>query len=162
MVRKKGRINIFIDMTPMVDVIMLLLTFFMMTTQFRPPETADVTLPTSNSEFKLPEADVMTVFVTKDGKLYFKADTKTQQRLINAARDDAEKDSFKNLDEGIEMRDQNQLADLMIRARVANPQLRTVVKGDKETPYGNFQNVMDTLQKVKITRFALVTELERG
>jgi len=145
MLKKKGRINIFIDMTPMVDVIMLLLTFFMMTTQFRPPESADVTLPTSNSQFKLPEADVMTIFVTKDGKLYLKTDTKTQQRLIKASTDPAEKETFRNLEEGLLMRDQTQLADLMIRSRVANPQLRTVVKGDKETPYGNFQDVMDTL-----------------
>jgi len=35
--RKKGRVNVFIDMTPMVDVTMLLLTFFMLTTQFLPP-----------------------------------------------------------------------------------------------------------------------------
>ena len=162
MVRKKGRINIFIDMTPMVDVIMLLLTFFMMTTQFRPAETADVTLPTSNSEFKLPESDVMTVFVTKEGRIFLKTDDRTELLLVRASTDPTEQESFKILDEGLEMRDQNQLADLMIRGRVANPKLRTVVKGDKETPYGNFQDVMNTLQRVKITRFALVTELERG
>jgi biopolymer transport protein ExbD len=162
MVRKKGRINIFIDMTPMVDVIMLLLTFFMMTTQFRPPESADVTMPTSNSDIKLPESDVMTVLVTKDGSIFLETDTRTQMLLIRGSSDAAEQESFKKLNEGVQMRDQNNLADLLIRARVANPKLRTVVKGDKETPYGNFQDVMDTLQKVKITRFALVTELERG
>jgi biopolymer transport protein ExbD len=162
MVKKKGRINIFIDMTPMVDVIMLLLTFFMMTTQFRPPETADVTMPTSNSEIKLPESDVMTVLVTKDGKIYLETDTRTQMLLIRGSSDAAEQESFKTLNEGVEMRDQNHLASILVRARVANPKLRTVVKGDKETQYGNFQDVMDTLQKVKITRFALVTELERG
>jgi biopolymer transport protein ExbD len=83
MVRKKGRISVSIDMTPMVDVIMLLLTFFMMTTQFRIPETADVTLPTSNSEFKLPESDVLTVFVTKEGLLYLKTDDRTRMLLTN-------------------------------------------------------------------------------
>jgi biopolymer transport protein ExbD len=45
---------------------------------------------------------------------------------------------------------------------VVNPKLRTVIKSDKETQYGQVQDVMDTLQKVKITRFALVTEMERG
>jgi biopolymer transport protein ExbD len=53
MVHKKGRINIFIDMTPMVDVTFLLLTFFMLTTQFRPPQEAEVILPFSHSSFKL-------------------------------------------------------------------------------------------------------------
>jgi biopolymer transport protein ExbD len=162
MVKKKGRINIFIDMTPMVDVIMLLLTFFMLTTQFRPPEAADVTLPTSNSEFKLPDADVMTVMVTKENSLFIKTDTRTQMLLVNGATDPAEKEAFRKLEEGLQLPDQNRLADLMIRARVVNPKLRTVIKSDKETQYGQVQDVMDTLQKVKITRFALVTEMERG
>jgi biopolymer transport protein ExbD len=162
MVRKKGRINVFIDMTPMVDVIMLLLTFFMMTTQFRTPETADVTLPTSNSEFKLPESDVMTVFVTKEGLLLLKTDDRTRMLLTNRSTDPVEKESFRKLEEGLELQDQNQLADLTIRARVLNPKLRTVVKGDRDTPYGKFEDVMSPLQKVKITRFALVTEMERG
>ena len=35
---KQARVAIRIDMTPMVDVAFLLLTFFMLTTQFRPPE----------------------------------------------------------------------------------------------------------------------------
>ncbi len=160
--RKKGRVSVHIDMTPMVDVIMLLLTFFMMTTQFRPPEAADLEIPTSNSEFKLPEGDVMTVMVAKDGKIYLKTDDRTRMLMTRAAADEAEKAGFKQLEEGLEMRDQNNLADILIRARVQNPKLRTVVKGDKNTPYGNFQDVMDTLQKVKITRFALVTEMERG
>ncbi len=35
---KSKRIGFRIDMTPMVDVAFLLLTFFMLTTKFRPPE----------------------------------------------------------------------------------------------------------------------------
>ena len=57
---KKGRIGIKIDMTPMVDVAFLLLTFFMLTTQFRPPEDVSVIIPSSHSAIKLPETDVMT------------------------------------------------------------------------------------------------------
>ena len=45
MLKKKHRIGISIDMTPMVDVAFLLLIFFMTTTQFEPPETDKVTLP---------------------------------------------------------------------------------------------------------------------
>ena len=51
------------DMTPMVDVAFLLLTFFMLTTQFRPPEEVQITLPSSHSAFKLPESHVMTLMV---------------------------------------------------------------------------------------------------
>src|SRR5258708_7050308 len=52
MLKKKRRIGISIDMTPMVDVAFLLLIFFMTTTQFKPPEKDKITLPESNSEAK--------------------------------------------------------------------------------------------------------------
>jgi len=37
--RKKRRIGIILDMTPMVDIAILLLIFYMATTQFKPPQT---------------------------------------------------------------------------------------------------------------------------
>jgi len=64
MLKKKRRIGIAIDMTPMVDVAFLLLIFFMCTTQFKPPEKDKITLPESNSEAKSPESDIITIAVT--------------------------------------------------------------------------------------------------
>jgi biopolymer transport protein ExbD len=49
-----------------------------------------------------------------------------------------------------------------MRARTANPRLRTVIKGDQNAPYGQIQDVMDVLQQVRITRFNLVTDLEKS
>ncbi len=151
--KKKGRINIFIDMTPMVDVVMLLLTFFMLTTHFKPPSEAEVALPSSTSQFKLPESDVMTVTVTKDNKMFLGLDS---QRL--RARVFGEEHQLKS---GIELEDRETLANMLVQARMANPKLRTVIKADKETPYGPIEDIMNILQKVKITRFNLVTELEK-
>src|SRR5512134_3600948 len=65
MLKKKRRIGISIDMTPMVDVAFLLLIFFMCTTQFKPPEKDKITLPESNSEAKSPESEIITIAVTK-------------------------------------------------------------------------------------------------
>src|SRR6266852_290504 len=64
MLKKKRRIGISIDMTPMVDVAFLLLIFFMCTTQFKPPEKDKITLPESNSEAKSPESEIITIAVT--------------------------------------------------------------------------------------------------
>src|SRR5688572_26886050 len=64
MLKKMRRIGIAIDMTPMVDVAFLLLIFFMLTTQFKPPEADKITLPESNSEAKSPESDIITLAVT--------------------------------------------------------------------------------------------------
>jgi biopolymer transport protein ExbD len=53
---KKHRLGVAIDNTPLVDVGFLLLTFFMLTTQFKPPEEVQIVLPSSHSAFKLPDA----------------------------------------------------------------------------------------------------------
>jgi len=154
MIRKKTRINIFIDMTPMVDVVMLLLTFFMLTTHFKPPEEATVILPNSHSAFKLPESDVMIITITKDDKIWLGLDSQLDRAYVFG-------EDFK-LRAGIQIEDKQLLANLLMKARSRNPRLRTVIKGDKGAPFGPIQDVMDILQKVKITRFSLVTELEKN
>jgi biopolymer transport protein ExbD len=149
--RKKGLLRIFIDMTPMVDVVMLLLTFFMLTTTFKPPTEAEVILPSSHSAIKLPESDVIIVTVTKDNRIFMGLDSQLLRAKIFGEEN--------KLRAGIEV-DKNTLPNLLIQARVANPKLRTVIKGDKGAPYGLIEDVMDVFQKVRITRFNFVTELE--
>ena len=63
-----------IDMTPMVDLFSLLLTFFMLTTSFRPQEAAVITTPNSVSEKQAPDKDLMTIIISKDGKVFFNID----------------------------------------------------------------------------------------
>ncbi len=63
--KKKRRIAVRIDMTPMVDIAFLLLIFYMATTQFKPPEARAVDLPESHSQIKLPDKDVINVTLTQ-------------------------------------------------------------------------------------------------
>ncbi len=149
---KKARIAVKIDMTPMVDVAFLLLTFFMLTTQFRPPEEVQIILPSSHSAFKLPETDVMMVSISKDSRVFLGFDSQRMRERIFGAEN--------KLKAGVEV-DIKQLPDLLIRARTANPKLRTVVKGDIDAEYGVTEDVMDVLQKTNITRFNLITDLEK-
>jgi biopolymer transport protein ExbD len=62
------------DMTPMVDLFSLLLTFFMLTTSFRPQEAAQVDTPSSISEKITPDVNVVTIFISKDNKIFFNID----------------------------------------------------------------------------------------
>jgi len=149
---KKPRVGIKIDMTPMVDVAFLLLTFFMLTTQFRPPEEVEIVLPSSHSPIKIPESDVAIITVSKAGALYMSVD---QQSLrVRLFGEDA------RLKESVPV-ELSQLERLLITARMSNPKLRFVIKGDKDADYGPVMDVMDIFDKTKISRFNLITDLQR-
>ena len=150
---KKKRVGFRIDMTPMVDVAMLLLTFFMMTTQFRPEEATAIDLPASHAPFKMPETDIMVVTVNKTGRVFLGVDSQTlRAQLFGEAN---------KLKAAMEV-DRQALHDLLIQARISNPKLRTLVKGDKDAPFGPVEDILEILRQVKITRFNLVTELEKS
>lgn len=71
---KVPRKSTLIDMTAMCDVAFLLLTFFMLTTQFKADEALVVDTPSSISEIKLPDSDIMAITINKDGKIFFSID----------------------------------------------------------------------------------------
>ena len=63
-----------IDMTPMVDLFSVVLTFLMLTTTMRQPEPADVVTPYSVSEKPTPDFNRMTLLLSKDDKVYLNFD----------------------------------------------------------------------------------------
>jgi len=87
--------DIWIDMTPMSDVMTLLLTFFMLTSTFVKNEPVKVNTPGSVSEIKVPENGVLTILVnpekdpagkpTGEGQVFLSIDNTDQ---LGAALDD--------------------------------------------------------------------------
>jgi len=150
MLKKKRRIGIAIDMTPMVDVAFLLLIFFMTTTQFQPPEKDKIDLPKSNSEAKSPESDVITIAVTKAPtvKVVFKQHTADGLQEVTLQLDPATLETT--------------LGPALQRARAANPAARVVVKMDKGAHYGVIADMVQGLQDANATRFNVQTNLKQG
>ena len=66
--------DVWIDMTPMSDVMVLLLCFFMLTSTFVKQEPVKVTTPGSVSEIKVPEKNVLSILVDKTGKVFMSMD----------------------------------------------------------------------------------------
>lgn len=71
---KVARKSTFIDMTAMSDVTVLLLTFFMLTSTFVKKEPVKVTTPSSVSEIKIPEQDILQILVDGKGKIFMSLD----------------------------------------------------------------------------------------
>ena len=71
---KIKKADIWIDMTPMSDVMVLLLTFFMMSSTFMKKEPTTVTTPMSVSEIKVPETNVLNILVDSIGHIYMGMD----------------------------------------------------------------------------------------
>ena len=68
---KPKRHGVVVDMTAMTDVAFLLLTFFILTTQFKKPDVEQIKPPSSISEKLLPDGNLMTINITPEGKFYF-------------------------------------------------------------------------------------------
>ena len=135
---KKARVGVKMDMTPMVDVAFLLLIFYMTTTQFKPPEKVEVKLPESHANLKVPDTDVLMVYVTKAGEVFVSPG--------------------KGITESVGV---SELGSRIKYYRMQNYAFRVALKGDKDAPYGVVEDVMSQLQSVQANRFNLVTDLAK-
>ena len=68
---KPHRTSPSLDMTPMVDLAFLLVTFFMLTTQFRPDQAVVVDPPSSTSDIRAPDSDILTLTIDSKKRVFF-------------------------------------------------------------------------------------------
>lgn len=79
---KIKRKNSPIDMTAMTDVAFLLLTFFMLTSNFTQKQPVKVDTPTSISVIKIPETNVISILVDRQGKVFFNVDGQPDRKQV--------------------------------------------------------------------------------
>ena len=85
---KLPRKSTVIDMTAMCDVAFLLLSFFILTTKFKPSEAVPINTPSSVANKVAPENDIVLVHLNKDGKVFLsvgdsKNDRQKKEAMIN-------------------------------------------------------------------------------
>ncbi len=71
-----------IDMTAMCDVAFLLLSFFILTTKFKPAEAIAVETPSSVASKVAPSKDFVLITITKDGKVFLTLDDEQRKEFI--------------------------------------------------------------------------------
>ena len=74
---KQKKMKARVDFTPMVDMIMLLVTFFMLCTTLLKPQTMEITMPSDKDDIKKEQKsqvqtdEAITIIIGKDNKLYY-------------------------------------------------------------------------------------------
>ena len=71
--KKMKRVGFHLDMTPLVDITFLLLTFFMFTTTMATPQVMEMRVPPeSQKEIEVVEDQLLSIFVSSEGEIYWR------------------------------------------------------------------------------------------
>src|SRR5690242_14230559 len=113
------RIGVRMDMTPMVDVAFLLLTFFMLSTTLSEPSVMEVFLP---KEEKAIPTDVLTIRVRGDEAMFYNNGQSSPQRIAP-----------------------ERLGNVIEAKLRENPKAATLIKIDRTAPYQKLVDIIDEL-----------------
>jgi biopolymer transport protein ExbD len=69
--KKMKRVGFHLDMTPLVDITFLLLTFFMFTTTMATPQVMEMSVPPEDVEVEVGESYLLTILVRDDNKIFY-------------------------------------------------------------------------------------------
>ena len=70
-VRKSKKLSTKVDLTPMVDLGFLLITFFMISTKWAEPKAAELMMPADGSPTSICESCALTLIPTGGNKIFF-------------------------------------------------------------------------------------------
>ena len=130
----RKRVGFRIDMTPYVDVIMLLLTFFIMTTTLNQPQVMQINLPKGDDSVKIDMGNVVFIRVSAKGNIGIskgKSDGSEEQPM---------KVSF------------DKLKDYLTALGQSNNQMVMILKFDRKGKYNFMVDVLDEINKAPIEK----------
>ena len=138
--KKRSRLGVRLDMTPMVDVAFLLLTFFMLTTTLLTPQVMEITMPPdSKIPVEIAESNLLTLRIRADRAVFWNMGTEAPQKITDA-------DLLKVLKAHLQI----------------NPKLSTLIKIDRQAKYQTLVTMIDDLNETQAQlhqtekRFSLV------
>lgn len=137
--KAKKRLGFRLDMTPLVDITFLLLTFFMLTTSMITPQTMEMSVPPEiDTPIEVKQSELLTIRIRPDGIVFYNMGLDAAQKFSPPARSkDGSLDYKKTLSELRKVVVDQNVA-LMNRCIV-------VLKADGDAPYGLVVQVLDEL-----------------
>ncbi|MDD6211008.1 MAG: biopolymer transporter ExbD [Bacteroidales bacterium] len=180
-VSKKGKqkkINVRVDFTPMVDMNMLLITFFMLCTSLIKPQTMEISMPskdkvTEEEQNKVKASKAITVLLGKDNKVYYYFGEPDYENPDFLKETDLSSDGLRqillNRNEEIVSKI-NDLKKQKLNLQISDEEFKkqaSELKNDKNSPvviikptefstYNNMVEALDEMQICNIGRYAIV------
>lgn len=132
--KKKKRIGFHLDMTPLVDITFLLLTFFMFTTTMLKPQIMEMRIPPEMfAQVEVKESELFTIYLRADGKIFW-----------NIGRPDVSKPEEVSIDKLRALAVEKNL-----KPNVRN-RLITSLKISDDAPYEKAISILDQLNQAEI------------
>ena len=138
--KKARRMGVRMDMTPMVDVAFLLLTFFMLATTLTTPQVMEISLPPDNQTVITGESNLVTLRILGDQTVYWNKGNEPPKAIRY-----------------------DQIRGVLAARLKENPKLATLIKINREAHYQVLVDVIDqlnlTLAQLGLNekRFSLIT-----
>lgn len=122
-----------INLTPLIDIVFLLLIFFMVTTTFIHEAGLDITLPQAETESREPPPGVLEISIDEGGEYYIAGEALVNRELSTFMR------AVRQI-----LEEEEEIAGVVIRA-------------DAEAPHRAVVRAMDGLGKLGIDRVSIAT-----
>src|SRR5512133_246474 len=165
MAHKPKRLGFTLDMTPLVDVAFLLLTFFMFTAKFKSDaeneQKYDIRRPIAVADTtKLPEVGTGTVkiAITKEGDTimqYAISNEKQRAEVYKLKPGITPEDAARRA--MIDVADTAQLRSFILASRMQDPKMKFVIDADRRISFRQIERVMNTLRSASARIFNFVT-----
>ena len=139
-VKKSNKAMPRVDMTPVVDLAFLLLTFFMLTTTFIKPQVMDLVLPEDKTEINQPmvnEDRVLSLVPDGNNKLYW---------FIGITDPEVHETDYSETGIRRLLLEQNKLINKIV----------VLIKPNRDSTYENLVNILDELEITEVARYALI------
>lgn len=162
---KKKRVGFVIDMTPLVDITFLLLTFFMFTAKFKTEAESEqkffIQRPQASADTsKLPDRDLAIIkiaidTVTYDTSYYFEIVNEEDRRMVWANTPNIPPEQLTKAQLQVDL---PLLSQLIIETRKVNSKTRFAIDADRRIRFQWVDDAMEALRKGRATLFNYVTE----
>lgn len=135
-----------IDMTPMVDLAFLLLTFFMLTTTFAKPQTMEINMPVKpeneEEQIALKASNALTIILGKNDKVFY----------YFGLGDPAENPELIETDYSA-----NGIREVLLSPKVkSNDKMTVMIKPMEKSRYKNMVDILDELKITDTKKYALM------